>query len=130
MAATIRLTVLTGPHQGDRYCFRERGSMTLGRASACDVCFCGVERDQRISRRHCQVTFDPPTVFVEDLGSSNGTYINGHSCPPTEAERAAPVIAESGAILTIGGTSLRVDLVDGCEWDGAGKVKRNCPVSC
>lgn len=33
--------------------------------------------DNGISRRHCQLTTDGTRWFVEDLGSSNGTYVGG-----------------------------------------------------
>lgn len=33
--------------------------------------------DKNISREHCQITCDKDTLFVEDLASRNGTYING-----------------------------------------------------
>lgn len=49
------------------------GPMTIGRAAECDV---SVPADE-ISRRHALVKPTPEGVAVEDLGSSNGTYING-----------------------------------------------------
>jgi len=30
-----------------------------------------------ISRHHCVFEVEPPTVRIRDLGSSNGTYVNG-----------------------------------------------------
>jgi pSer/pThr/pTyr-binding forkhead associated (FHA) protein len=123
MAATVRLTVLTGPHQGNRYCFRKAGDTTVGRSSECDVCVCGADRDLHISRRHCRLTFDPPNVLVDDLRSSNGTYVNGLACPP-------PVFAKDGDILTIGGTSMQISVVDCAECDMGETVLKNCPVEC
>ncbi|MEZ0578758.1 FHA domain-containing protein [Nocardioides sp. MH1] len=41
--------------------------------------------DSGISRRHCQLTTDGTRWWVEDLGSSNGTYVGGPLGPlPTE----------------------------------------------
>ena len=31
----------------------------------------------RVSRRHCQLDIDPPHIRVRDLGSRNGTFLNG-----------------------------------------------------
>jgi pSer/pThr/pTyr-binding forkhead associated (FHA) protein len=31
-----------------------------------------------ISRRHARITHDAGRVWLEDLGSTNGTYLNGH----------------------------------------------------
>jgi pSer/pThr/pTyr-binding forkhead associated (FHA) protein len=49
------------------------GSMTVGRASDCDLSIPGEE----ISRKHARLKVMPEGVEVEDLGSSNGTFING-----------------------------------------------------
>lgn len=47
---------------------------TIGRAPESDVCI----RDQSVSQRHARVVSTPAgAVFVEDLGSTNGTYVNG-----------------------------------------------------
>jgi len=46
----------------------------IGRASENDVCL----RDQSVSQRHARVVLTPAgAVFVEDLSSTNGTYVNG-----------------------------------------------------
>ena len=54
--------------------------------------------DADVSRTHCEVQMDGARVFVRDLGSTNGTYVNG------------TLIAEQplrdGAVITIGSTNL------------------------
>jgi pSer/pThr/pTyr-binding forkhead associated (FHA) protein len=50
------------------------GALTvIGRAQECDVSIASEE----MSRRHAQVKPTPDGLLVEDLGSANGTYING-----------------------------------------------------
>ena len=67
-------------------------TITMGTYSDCDVI---IEGDPYISPRHCRITRfrDPdvepsPTawqIFVEDMGSLNGTLVNGHEVDgPTE----------------------------------------------
>ncbi len=48
--------------------------MTLGRGSAADVAIPG---DRQISRVHVEVCFGRSGVTVRDLGSSNGSFLNG-----------------------------------------------------
>ncbi len=36
--------------------------------------------DTKLSRRHARIAPDVGSWFVEDLGSSNGTYVNGEPC--------------------------------------------------
>ncbi len=48
--------------------------LKIGRAPENDLCI----RDQSVSQRHARVVVTPAgAVFVEDLGSTNGTYVNG-----------------------------------------------------
>lgn len=57
---------------GERYPLRgER--LVVGRAAECDI----VLDAEGVSRRHCEVVRGPASVFVRDLGSRNGTFVNG-----------------------------------------------------
>lgn len=49
------------------------GSFLIGRSPQCDI----VLDSGRVSRRHARVSVSEQGVFVEDLGSRNGTFING-----------------------------------------------------
>ncbi len=137
MTTTIRLTVLTGPHEGTRYCMRGLDAALVGRAAECQIRFCGEKRDLCISRYHCQLLPDSAGVHVQDMDSANGTYINGHrvggTAQPSDLAPFAPLaaVAEDGDILTIGGTSLRVNIMNcGVDFPEDGSVKKDCPVAC
>jgi pSer/pThr/pTyr-binding forkhead associated (FHA) protein len=130
MAATIRLTVLTGPHKGNRFCFRGLDPATLGRAPECQICMCGEERDRCISRRHCELAFEPPAVRINDLDSSNGTYVNGRKSEPGMVALEEQIMAGHGDILTVGGTSLQIDIMDCPEALEGNEIKMNCPAEC
>jgi diguanylate cyclase (GGDEF)-like protein len=52
----------------------ERGTLILGRGQDADIRF----EDELVSRRHCALTFDGQNVTVEDLGSTNGTFVDGN----------------------------------------------------
>lgn len=49
------------------------GPVVIGRQADCDISI----PSEEISRRHAQLKPTPAGLAVEDLGSSNGTYING-----------------------------------------------------
>lgn len=53
--------------------------------------------DQFVSGRHARLRWDGATWWLEDLGSRNGTFVNGHQCPP-HREQPIPI----GATLLIG----------------------------
>ena len=52
----------------------DRFPIELGRGASA-----GVRIDDRwLSRRHCELSLDGGNVVVRDLGSSHGTFVNGH----------------------------------------------------
>lgn len=65
------LIIIRGSPQGHRY-FLTQAEMTLGRDSAADI----TVSDQGISRKHAKITKTGEKVFISDLGSSNGTFVN------------------------------------------------------
>ena len=50
-----------------------RDGLVLGRVAACDV----VVADSKASRRHARLIAEAGVVEIEDMGSSNGTLLNG-----------------------------------------------------
>jgi serine/threonine-protein kinase len=148
MATTIRLTVLTGPHKNRRFCFCGPTQCVIGRGADCFARFSGTPEDLTISRRHCQLDIDPPLVRVQDLGSLNGTYVNGQkicpvdSQPLEDAPAATPPehVLNTGDLLSIDGTTLMVEVVDcpsaiheaDCPpvWEPGEISKKDCPIPC
>jgi pSer/pThr/pTyr-binding forkhead associated (FHA) protein len=53
--------------------------------------------DQYISRHHACLRWDGAVWWIEDLGSSNGTTVDGHVCPPRN-----PQPVKGGASLQLG----------------------------
>ena len=54
-------------------CLLEPGVAMVGSLAECDVCV----PDPSVSRRHARLRIQSDSVEVEDLGSTNGTRING-----------------------------------------------------
>ncbi|MBY0524850.1 MAG: FHA domain-containing protein [Gemmataceae bacterium] len=50
---------------------RER--LTMGRRESCDICL----RFPNVSGQHCEMSFSEGVWYVRDLGSTNGTKVNG-----------------------------------------------------
>jgi len=50
-----------------------RGRLTLGRRESCDVCL----RFPNVSGQHCELLFNDGVWHIRDLGSTNGTKVNG-----------------------------------------------------
>jgi len=78
---------------GQRYLLT--GSVTvIGRGSEADI----IVDDTGVSRRHLEIRITPDGVIATDLGSTNGTYIEGHHVD------AATLV--DGNTLTIGRTRI------------------------
>ncbi|WUH99953.1 protein kinase [Spirillospora sp. NBC_00431] len=73
----VTLTVLHGPLKELEFPFAERTTCVIGRADDCTVRLPGAKEYSGVSRHHCLLDINPPHVRVRDLGSSNGTYVNG-----------------------------------------------------
>jgi phosphoserine phosphatase RsbU/P len=71
------LITLRGPDPGRQFLLRE-GRTTLGRQMDCAICLAS----KQVSRQHAQVLFQDGQHFIEDLDSSNGTYLNGQRLTP------------------------------------------------
>src|SRR5262245_8247520 len=74
---TVTLTVVNGPRAGLEYELPEPGLYVVGRAEECHPRLPNEFPYKDVSRRHCLVSLDPSGVWVLDLHSKNGTYVNG-----------------------------------------------------
>ena len=93
------LQVRTGPDAGAATELPGAGTVVLGRQQGCDV----VVRDARASRRHAQLTVEgPDRVRLRDLGSANGTLVDGR--------RVDEALLEGGEEVRIGDVVLAVTL--------------------
>ncbi len=77
MRATVTLTIIDGPLQGQTFVFDERTTCILGRAADCSPRLPDDDNHRSVSRHHCLLDINPPDVRVRDFGSLNGTYLNG-----------------------------------------------------
>ena len=66
----------------------------------CDV---ALSYEPSVSKRHCRLYADSGSVYVEDLGGRNGTYLNGTLI-------AGPTLLHSGDLLKLGRLKLRLDI--------------------
>jgi EmrB/QacA subfamily drug resistance transporter len=67
------LRVIGGPHTGKMFALRD--GAVLGREAPADVVL--ADTSQEISRRHARISVHEGQAMIEDLGSTNGTYLNG-----------------------------------------------------
>ena len=104
---------VAGSRRGQRQEFSAGLRVRFGRHPECEVSF-DPHRDIDASSRHAELrTVEAGWVLV-DLGSSNGTYVEGHRITETPVARNAPVSIEFGP----GGPRVRLFVGDDAEIEG------------
>jgi hypothetical protein len=91
-----KLIVASGKSAGRAIAIK-RNKLLIGRSEGCDV----RPLSEEVSRRHCAITVGPAEVWVEDLGSRNGTFVNG-----TRITERTKVV--DGDIVRVGSLELKV----------------------
>jgi Inner membrane component of T3SS, cytoplasmic domain len=74
------------------------GAIMIGRGADCQL----ILEDDYVSTRHARVVSTPNGIYVEDLGSTNGTYVNGQRI-------TAPTTITLADTVRIGKTILRLE---------------------
>ena len=69
---SFQLTIAEGKEAGKEFVF-DQGSVVIGRTADCDV----ILYDPGVSRKHARIFSQGKAYYVEDMGSSNGTKVNG-----------------------------------------------------
>jgi pSer/pThr/pTyr-binding forkhead associated (FHA) protein len=77
MSGTVTVVVKLGKPYAKRFVFRGPATCVVGRGDDCDLQVGGIGTNRLLSRHHCLLDIDPPHVRVRDLGSLNGTFVNG-----------------------------------------------------
>ena len=88
------LVAIEGPFKGQT--FRLREATVLGRSFDADLRL----DDLAVSRRHARISLIGGSYFIEDLGSGNGTSVNGKTI-------AAPTPLKSGDQIGLAGNLFR-----------------------
>lgn len=68
----FQLVISEGTEAGREFVF-DQASVVIGRTPECDV----ILYDSGVSRRHARIFYEGGAHHIEDLGSSNGTVVNG-----------------------------------------------------
>ncbi|WP_353931184.1 protein kinase [Okeanomitos corallinicola TIOX110] len=93
MPPTVTLTITTGKLSGKQYIFDNRSTCIIGRNDDCNLQIAD-NIDMKISRYHCLLDINPPEIRIRDLGSLNGTYINGKIIGQRKSEETPEAAAK------------------------------------
>jgi DNA-binding winged helix-turn-helix (wHTH) protein len=96
-AVPFEAVLLQESHSHDLH----EGENIVGRSRPADV----VLRDSSVSRRHAMITIRHEEFWIEDLGSTNGTFVNGRQIAKSQR-------VESGFVLTFGTVQTKIVSVE------------------
>jgi len=91
----IQLVARNGKIRGRAFKIESGGQLVFGRTSRE-----GLLPDTRVSRKHARISQVGEQWIIEDLGSSNGTHINGHRIPQSTQVRVGDLI-EMGRLIIL-----------------------------
>jgi transcriptional regulator with PAS, ATPase and Fis domain len=97
--ARVELHVVEGPNRGARAAL-SNGTLRVGSSPNCDLHL----DDETVSRLHFELRATEGRFVLTDLGSTNGTFVDG--------VRVLAAHIASGAIVRCGRTAMRVDVGD------------------
>jgi pSer/pThr/pTyr-binding forkhead associated (FHA) protein len=72
-AKQYALRFISGKYQGGEFPLPNNKEIVVGRSSELDM----VLVEDMVSRRHAKLTVTGDQIFIQDLGSTNGTFVNG-----------------------------------------------------
>ena len=90
MEPKYRVVMRTGPNVGMAYML-DKPEMSIGRDLTNEI----VINDPEVSRRHARVVLQGQNYILEDLGSTNGTAVNGQRL-------AGPYLLQHGEVIILG----------------------------
>ncbi len=104
---TLELLVRSGARAGERE-VHEEAVLVLGRHPLCDVRF-HPELDRDVSSKHAELRQQDGKLLVVDLGSTNGTFVNGQRI-------TGPTALADGDVLALGAEGPQVEIRLGAQW--------------
>ena len=99
-ARPLALRFISGKYQGGEFPLGAQQEIVIGRASDLDM----VLVEDMVSRRHARIVCGEGQIRIEDLGSTNGTFVNG--------EKISRATLKEGDRVLIGTSILKVVSTD------------------
>ena len=93
----LALRFISGKFQGSEYALSDAGEMLVGRSGDVQI----VLSEDMVSRRHARIQFDGQRITIEDLGSTNGTFVNGEKIKRADLKEGDRVLIGSSIFKVV-----------------------------
>lgn len=96
---------ISGKYQGGEYPLPDDGEILIGRASDVDL----VLVEDMVSRKHAKLVATGGALVITDLGSTNGTFVNGEKIKRAELKRSDRILIGTSILKVIDAAELTLD---------------------
>ncbi len=107
----VYVDILEGPMKGARFLFRDQDTFMVGRSGDCTL---AIKEDSTLSRHHMLLEINDSGVMIRDLGSLNGTKVNGRliysSRDRNKEDAPAPEVLQDGDRIEAGLTVMELHI--------------------
>lgn len=93
----LALRFISGKYQGGEFPLEEKREIIVGRSSDLDM----VLVEEMVSRRHARIQLVDGSVNIDDLGSTNGTFVNGERVTHAELQEGDRVLIGSNILKVV-----------------------------
>jgi len=93
----LALRFISGKYQGGEFPLPESGEIVIGRSSELDM----VLVEDMVSRRHAKISVEHGDIFLEDLGSTNGSFVNGEKITRTKLSEGDRILIGTSIIKVV-----------------------------
>ena len=95
---TYALRFISGKYQGGEFPLPPHKEVVVGRSSELDM----VLVEDMVSRRHAKLTVTNDQIFIQDLGSTNGTFVNGEKVKRSALQEGDRILIGTSIIKVVG----------------------------
>src|SRR5262249_52310627 len=102
-ARSYVLRFISGKYQGGEFPIVPEKQIVVGRSSALDM----VLVEDMVSRKHARIAMQQDQIWIEDLGSTNGTFVNGEKIKRARLKEGDRVLIGTSILKVIAGEGSR-----------------------
>ncbi|MBI3180451.1 MAG: FHA domain-containing protein, partial [Deltaproteobacteria bacterium] len=96
---------ISGKYQGVEFPVPDQGEILIGRASDLDL----VLVEDMVSRKHAKVIAAPAGLTIMDLGSTNGTFVNGEKIRRADLKKNDRILIGTSILKVIDAAEMTMD---------------------